>query len=106
MQIFTDNQITQPSLCGDVRSWYSEAHFILERTRRTRESCGLGNSALASARSIGTGCLSVRWVEPIEIIIPSATAKTVRTTNFKVIAFWVIADTRFDLPHAINATFY
>jgi hypothetical protein len=74
-------------------------------------SIRFGNSSISllpatACRSMGTGCLSVKWVAPIEIIIPSAIARTVRTTNFKVIALWVLADTRFDLPRAINATFY
>jgi len=61
---------------------------------------GFGNSAIpwlpaAACRSMGTGCLSVKWVAPIEVIIPSAIAKTVRTTNFKVIALWVIAELSF-----------
>jgi hypothetical protein len=30
---------------------------------------------------------------------------TLGTTDFEVITFWVIADTRFDLPRAKDATF-
>jgi hypothetical protein len=47
--------------------------------------------------------LVLKWVTPIKIIIPSAMTNTVRTTNLKVIALWVTADTRFDLPHAEDA---
>ena len=40
-------------------------------------------------------------IDGARIEIPSAmAANTVGTTNCKVIALWIIADTRFDLPHA------
>jgi len=32
-------------------------------------------------------------------------ANTVGTTNSRVITLWVIADARFDQPHALDATF-
>jgi hypothetical protein len=44
-------------------------------------------------------------VTPIKIMIPNATANTSGATNLKVMALWVIADTRFDLPRAQDATF-
>jgi len=40
--------------------------------------------------------LSVKYTTPIETI--SAMANTIGTTNFEI-TLWVIADTRFDLPH-------
>src|ERR1700674_4535210 len=54
---------------------------------------------------MGTGYLPVKWTAPIEIMIPSATANTVGTTNFKLIALWVIADSRFELTHAQDGAF-
>jgi len=38
-------------------------------------------------------------------MIPNATANASGRMNFKVIIFSVIADNRFDLPRAIDATF-
>src|SRR5579863_1818600 len=89
-----------------LRPWWCRSpHLESTRRRRVGRPSGLGNSAIPrlpapACRSMGTGCLSGKWAAPIEIIIPSAMANTVRTTNFKVIALWVIAETRFDLPHA------
>jgi hypothetical protein len=79
-----------------------------ERPKAVHQSWQLRNFVAAGdgVPIDGDGVFVCQMGGPTEIIIPSAIVKTVRTTNFKVTALWVIADTRFDLPHAINATFY
>jgi hypothetical protein len=42
---------------------------------------------------------------PDQVIIPSATAIVVQMTNLKVAVLRVIANPRFDLPQAQDATF-
>jgi len=71
------------------------SQFRFETNRRTRESCGFGNSAISGLVAIA--CFILAWsmegerlAVPAQDSIPSATATVVQTTNLKA-AVWVIA---------------
>jgi hypothetical protein len=61
---------------------------------------------------VATACFALTWSSegaclPVldQVIITSPTATIVQMTNLKAALLWVIANPRFDLPQAHDATF-